>query len=288
MVKVATVSMEVAFDKQKNLEKYEQFIEDAAKENVKLIVFPEQSVQGYLKNLFSIDYDNVAYQHREAELVPEGETTHKLIQLAKQYDMYIVFGITERDSTRYDILYNSAVLVGPEGFVGTYRKIHQPGDEVHVYYPGDEFKVFDTKLGKIGLLICYDKMFPETTRELALKGAEILIMPTAWPLTAVGSEPNTDQMGMYFNLLDQTRAFENQCWFISSDIVGIHGDHDFYGHSQIVSPNGNILATCGYEEKMVIEDINVQESIVQTRSVGLMSLNLLKERHPATYTALKE
>ena len=288
MVKVSTVSMEVTFDKKKNVEKYESFIQQAAAEGSKLIGFPEQSLQGYLKNLFAIDYDNIAYQHAQAELVPEGETTKRLLELAATYNMYIVFGLTEQDPDYYDRLYNSAVLVGPEGHIGTYRKIHQPGDEVHAYYRGDEFKVFDTAIGKIGLLICYDKMFPETTRELALKGAELLIMPTAWPMMEVGGDPKTDQMGKYFNMLDETRAFENQCWFISSDIVGMHGDHDFYGHSQIVSPAGNIIATTGYEGKMVTVDIAIQEEIVKTRATGLMSLNLLKERQPQLYPMLKQ
>lgn len=287
-IKVATVSMQVEFDKQANLNKYLTFIEQAALQHVDLIVFPEQSLQGYLKNLFSLDMKNVQHQHDQAETVENGTSVRTLIEAASRYNMHIIFGMTERDDERPDILYNSAVLLGPSGHIGTYRKVHQPGDEVHVYYPGDSFPVFETSLGKIGLLICYDKMFPESTRELALKGAEILVMPTAWPLSEVGADPTLDPMGQYYDLLDSVRAFENQCWFISSDMCGIHGDHDFYGHSRIVSPIGETLAECGYEEGMTIAEIDVKKGIVSARSCDLLGLNLLKDRRPEKYAVIQE
>ncbi|GGH82517.1 putative amidohydrolase [Pullulanibacillus pueri] len=282
-IKVATVAMGVTFNKEDNLKKYLAFIEQAALQEVDLIVFPEQSLQGYLKNLFALDRDNVTYQYEQAETVPEGPSVQTVIQAAARYNMHVVFGMTERERGKPHVLYNSAVLVGPEGYIGTYRKVHQPGDEVHVYYPGKDFPVFDTSLGKIGMLICYDKMFPESTRELTLKGAELLIMPTAWPLEEVGADPKTDANGFSYDLLDRVRALENQCWFISSDMSGIHGDHDFYGHSRIVAPTGETLAECGYEEGMAVVEIDVMGEIVRSR----MSLNVLKDRHAQHYTALK-
>lgn len=191
--------------------------------------------------------------------------------------------MTERDEARADVLYNSAVLLGPDGHIGTYRKVHQPGDELHAYYPGEGFPLFDTAIGKIGLLICYDKMFPESTRELALQGAEMLVMPTAWPLSEVGADPETDPMGRHYDLLDSIRAFENQCFFISSDIIGMHGDHEFYGHSRITSPNGMSVTECGFEEGMAFAHIDIQQEIVEARSCGLLGLNLLKDRQPQKY-----
>jgi len=286
-IKVATVAMDVVFDKQVNLNKYLSFIEQAAFQGVDLIVFPEQSLQGYLKNLFSLDLDNVRYQYENAETISEGPSVDTLIQAAQKHHMHIIFGMTERDEDRPDVLYNSAVLLGPDGHIGTYRKVHQPGDEVHVYYPGEGFPVFDTAIGKIGLLICYDKMFPESTRELALQGAEILVMPTAWPLSKVGADPMTDSMGKYYDLLDSVRAFENQCWFISSDLSGIHGEHEFYGHSRIVSPDGMSVAECGFEEGMVVAELDIQQEIVQARACGLLGLNLLKDRQTDKYYVMK-
>src|ERR1700719_1477528 len=162
---LATVAMNVSFDKKKNVEKYLLFIEEAAKKGAKLIVFPEQSLQGYLKNLTGpLTIETIRYQHANAEIVPEGDTTQIMIQAAKKHNVYIIWGMTECDRDRFDVLYNTAVLVGPEGFVGSYRKVHQPLDELHVYYPGNDFPVYDTAIGKIGMLICFDKSFPESTR----------------------------------------------------------------------------------------------------------------------------
>lgn len=286
-IKVATVAMEVVFNKQDNLKKYLSFIEQAALKGVDLIVFPEQSLQGYLKNLFALDVENVKYQHDQAETIPDGPSVQSLIKAANRYNMHIIFGMTEKVTDRPGVLYNSAVLLGPSGHIGTYRKVHQPGDEVHVYYPGDQFPVFETSLGKIGLLICYDKMFPESTRELALQGAEMLVMPTAWPMEHVGADPQVDRMGEYYHLLDNVRAMENQCWFISSDISGIHGEHDFYGHSGIIDPTGTPVTTCGYEEGMVTAEMNVSQSLIAARSYELLGLNLLKDRQSEKYNVMK-
>lgn len=287
-VKVATVAMDVVFDKKENVKKYLYYIQQAARQNVDLIVFPEQSLQGYLKNLFSLDLENVRYQHENAETISNGESVQTLIQAAQDHHMHIIFGMTERDETRADVLYNTAVLLGPDGYIGRYRKVHQPGDEVHVFYPGEGFPVFETSLGKIGMLICYDKMFPESTRELALQGAQILIMPTAWPITKPGADPESDPIGQYYDLLDRVRAFENQAWFISSDMSGNHGDHEYYGHSRIVSLEGNTIAECGSTEGMAIAEINVQKEITEARSCGLLGLNLLKDRQPNKYYLSKE
>ncbi|MBM7572698.1 carbon-nitrogen hydrolase family protein [Aquibacillus albus] len=282
LVKIATVSMNVAFNKKQNLDKYLDYIKKASLEGTKLIVFPEQSLQGYLKSLHSMDLDNVNYQHKNAEVIPDGLSVQTLIRAAKEYDIYIVFGMTEKDRERQDILYNSAVLVGPEGYIGTYRKVHQPGDETHVFTPGEEFKVFSTEIGNIGLLICFDKAYPESSRELALKGADILISPTAWTMPAAG----TDQWKGYYDVLDQVRAFENQLWFISSDMCGPHGDHNYYGHSRIVDPTGATVAECGYEEGVAYAEINIREGLLQARtSLGIL-LNLIKNRKPSAYHSI--
>jgi len=285
-VTLATVCMNVVFDKKKNLEKYFRFIDEAAAKNANLIAFPEQSLQGYLHNLGQFKLETMEYQHANAEVVPEGESTQALIAKAKEKNMYIIWGMTERDKERYDVLYNAAVLVGPEGFLGVYRKVHQPLDEKHVYFDGHEWPVFDTKIGKIGMLICYDKSFPESTRELALRGAEILVMPTAWPLTTVGADYKTDYCKYLYDLYDCVRAAENQCFFISSNHVGVSGDHEFFGHSRIVGPNGRVIVETGMQEGLAVATVDVKEQIVKARTIDFLGLCQLKDRKPSTYTMI--
>jgi predicted amidohydrolase len=209
-----------------------------------------------------------------------------MIQAAKKHNVYVIWGMTERDRDRFDVLYNTSVLVGPEGFVGSYRKVHQPLDELHVYYPGNDFPVYDTAIGKIGMLICFDKSFPESTRELALRGAEILVMPTAWPMSNVGANPETDNMGYLYDLYDRVRACENGCWFISSNHIGISGDHDYYGHSQIVGPGGDIKVSTGYKEGLVLSEVDLQGEILRARTEDFVGLYMIKDRRPHAYREL--
>ena len=188
-IRVAATNVTPCFNKKKNLEKLLSMIEKAAQSQVQLIVFPEQVLQGYLPCLVGpLTSDTLRYQVEHAECVPEGNSTQAVIEAAKRYHMYVAYGMTERSKTNYGVLYNTAVLVGPEGYIGSYRKVHQPVDEKHVYYPGDKFSVFDTPIGRIGLEICVDSAFPESARELALQGAENIIHPIGRILASTGSE----------------------------------------------------------------------------------------------------
>jgi len=265
-----------------------EYIDAAAKKGAKLIVFPEQSLQGYLHNLAVFKNETMEYQHKNAEPVPGGESVQQIIKKAKETDMYIVFGMTECDpSEGPDVLYNTDVLVGPEGFIGKYRKVHQPLDELHVYRPGDGWEVYDIGFAKVGMLICYDKAFPESTRELALQGAEILIMPTAWPLSAPDADPKTDYSAYLADIFERTRAAENQCWFISSNHVGRSGDHVFFGNSRIIYPNGRVCAEIPYmQEGLVTATIDIQEEIVKARTIEFFGLCMLKDRRPSAYRHL--
>ncbi len=266
---LATVSMQVTFDKKQNLARYLYYMDRAAHIGAELLVFPEQSLQGYLHNAAQLRMDFLAYQHAQAETVPDGPSTQLLIREAQQRNLYLVWGMTEVDPDEGpDVLYNTAVLVGPEGYIGKYRKVHQPLDELHIYWPGNEWPIFETKLGRIGLLICYDKQFPEATRELALRGAHLLVMPTAWALTVAGGDPNPekDYQTYLYDLFDFTRAAENQLWFISSNQYGQAGDHDYLGRSRIVAPTGFPVAQVLYEEGMASASVDIMGGIVRGRT----------------------
>lgn len=116
---------------------------------------------------------------RQAEPAPEGKTAQRWIDLAAEYDAYIVGGYAEQDG---ELPYNSSILVGPDGYVGTHRKVHLHlwNEEKLWFEPGDEVAVFETTIGRIGMQICYDQWFPELTRIQAGKGADIIAEPTNW------------------------------------------------------------------------------------------------------------
>jgi len=279
---IATTAINVSFDKEKNLEKILYYIDEAANEGANLVVFPEASLQGYLNDLFRVERSIYDYHHENAELIPGGNSVQTIIKKAIEKNIYVVWGMIERDPDQYYILYNTSVLVGPKGFIGTYRKIHQPGDEVHIFYSGRDWPVYETSIGKIGMMICYDKSFPESSRELALKGAEILVLPTAWPLRFNGGSYESDPHTMLYDVFDIARAVENQCFFISSNHVGVSGDHEFIGKSQIVAPDGSILSTVGFKEGICYAEADIRGEIIKSNRWD--SFGWRKQRKPETYT----
>lgn len=285
-IKVASVNMEGGFDKNSNIQKLVKIIECAANEGVKLLVTPEQYVHGYLDNLAGPLTGEIIYHHRHnAELIPEGESVKIIAETAQKHQIYVVFGMTERDKITDSIIYNTAVLVGPEGYIGKYRKVHQPVDEKHIFTAGTDLPVFDTQIGKIGIGLCVDKYFPETVREMALKGAEIVCFLCAWE-GYVGEKPEHAGyiLGDKFDVLDSVRAMENQIWIITSNRVGLTNGGQYYGHSKIVDPDGYILSECGVEEELCYADINVKEEITVVHA--RVCVTMLHERTPRAYKAL--
>lgn len=279
-ITIASVTLAAFYDKARNLNNLLAWMEHAAQEGADLVVFPEQILQGYLPDTLNWNGDAVAWQMAQAEVVPQGESVLALQRQATQLGVHVVFGMTERHPERAEVLFNSAVLLGPQGLVGVYRKVHQPGDEKHVYYPGSDFPVFNTPLGRIGMLICYDKVFPESTRELALKGADIMIMPTAWGYGGDGSAGDADPMVDSYTLFGRVRALENQCWMIESNLCGTYGNLHYHGHSRIIDPLGNIIADSGSTEGMALANVEIQSAILRARSSDYLGYHFLKDYVP--------
>ncbi len=279
-ITIASVTLAAFYDKARNLNYLLAWIEHAAQEGADLVVFPEQILQGYLPDTLNWNGEAVAWQMAQAEVVPQGESVLALQRQATQLGVHVVFGMTERHPERAEVLFNSAVLLGPQGLVGVYRKVHQPGDEKHVYYPGSDFPVFNTPLGRIGMLICYDKVFPESTRELALKGADIMIMPTAWGYGGDGSAGDADPMVDSYTLFGRVRALENQCWMVESNLCGTHGNLHYHGHSRIIDPLGNIIADSGSTEGMALANVEIQSAILRARSSDYLGYHFLKDYVP--------
>ncbi len=171
--------------------------------------------------------------HKElAETIP-GPSTNEIIALARDLDVYIIFGMPEKDEKNPDTLYISSVVTGPEGLLGAYRKLHLAPlprfTESLCFSPGNEIPVFKTRYGIIGVLICYDfYFFPELARIMALKGANLLVNTSA----------STTGPGKPYFLVQQTgsRATENCVYAASANLVGKEQSNSYYGHSVIAGP----------------------------------------------------
>ena len=290
MVKLAAVSC--ASDprnKQANLDKMVEWCTKAAEQGVNMIVFPEDHLTGLgvgELGMTAYNAEDKMYWAHNAELVPEGPSTQKMIEVAKQFDMYICWGMSERDPNRASILHNCSVLVGPEGFVGKYRKVHLPLCERLWVTPGTDFPVFDTKWGKVGLMTCFDKMYPEAARCLAVKGAEIILCGTGWP-NLTQSEDDPDHKA--YLTFTPARALENQIVWVEAT-TGDAADAPvkmFEGHSMIWGPNAQqLLAMTGFGEDMAVAEIDLQEEIFHARFVDLQGSTLLEDRVPSAYWPL--
>jgi predicted amidohydrolase len=279
--------MHCSHDKESNLTKYEEFISEAAKKRVRLVVFPEVSVQGYLtRRGDAVSPEVVAqleYYWREAEPVP-GPTTARIGRLAREYGMVIQIGMAEVNHQGTS-LYNSAVILGADGVIGVYRKVHNRR-EYPIFRSGNRFPVFDTPVGRIGAFICADLGFPECMRALALEGAEILTMSTAFPMS--GNDPENDYLGHTYEIQAEAAAMANQVWIVQSNQVmrpAKEGAENYYGHSRIVSCDGLVVASCGYEEALVVAEVNARDGIRRQRS---LHGDRLQQRCPELYGVLSD
>ena len=167
-------------DKEATLAKIEANVREAAAQGVDLVVFPEEALVGCgACEVCRSGASHCDYHHDLAETVP-GPSTERIAELARELDLYVVFGLVERDPEDAEVLYNAAAVVGPDGIQGTYRKLHLGSlpwvTEGVTFRPGNALPVFETRFGPIGVIICYDFWFnPELTRLMALKGARVIV-----------------------------------------------------------------------------------------------------------------
>jgi predicted amidohydrolase len=287
---LGAVSMHCSHDFESNLRKYREFIEEAAQRGVDLLVFPEVSLHGYLMGKRDLGSPEMAEQLRYfrsvAEPVP-GPTTRILQEYAARHNMLIQAGMAER-AMEGNVVYNSAVLVGPTGVLGVFRKLHNQF-EWPVFSPGDHLSVFPTPLGKIGMFICYDLCFPEVIRAFALQGATIASMTTAWPMQ--GEDPESDYYGYAFDLLSRANALSNQMWMVCANQVHrppMEGCPNYYGHARVIAPTGKIVAEIGHEEGLVTATVDLFEEIERARTQEFFGLNLLQDRRPEFYGMLAQ
>lgn len=211
----------------RNLQQSLNLALEAVQGGANLIVLPELANTGYM-----FETRKEAFEH--AELIPEGPSVQKWISFAQQHQVYLVAGLAEKDGMR---LYDSAVLLGPEGFIGKYRKAHLWNLEKLWFTPGDlGFPVFETAIGRIGLLICWDIWFPEVPRLLSQQGADIICSLNNWVWTP---EPLFDEMGRCMaSYLTMTAAHVNNVFIAAANRVGTDRGERFLGCSVIAGTNG--------------------------------------------------
>ncbi|EFC80617.1 carbon-nitrogen hydrolase family protein [Parafrankia sp. EUN1f] len=250
-------------------------IDAARQRGVDLLVLPEAALGGYLHTLPPGGAD-LAPDGGPPALDPDGPEIARLVTLAQ--DMVVCAGYTERDGP---YRYNSAVCVHGDGVLGRHRKVHQPLGEGLVFEAGRSFTAFDSPLGRMGMMICYDKAFPEAGRSLALADAAIIACLSAWPISSTlpAQEVGDDRSLHRFNLYDQVRALENQVVWVASNQTGAFGSLRFVGNAKVVHPDGSVLATTGTAEGQAVTTIDVTEALRQARG----GMNLLADRRAATY-----
>ena len=241
-------------DKAENLTKIEKTVIKAKKQAADLVIFPELSLTGYVVR------DQI---YELAETIP-GPSTKVIENIAKKTKAHIVFGMPELSEKTQATIYNAAVLVGPEGFIGKYRKMYLPThsvfEEKRYFRPGHQAAVFDTELGKIGLIICYDIFFPEVSRLTRLKGAQMIVCISASPAVRRA----------FFETLTVARAIENTAFLAYVNLVGIEDGLQFWGGSRLVGPNGKVLVQAKYDDEDLVmcdvdyADIRPVETFVPT------------------------
>ncbi|MEH7125842.1 carbon-nitrogen hydrolase family protein [Bacillus sp. JJ1773] len=245
--KVGVVQMScVLGDKAANMEKVMLYIKQAIDQGAKLIVLPE---------LFSTGYCVEDLDIKLAETL-NGETISKLLNVSQENDIYIAGAIIEKGN-EHGMLFDTAFLVGPEGLVGHHRKIHLWNGEKDRFLKGDDYSVFQTKLGSIGLQVCYEIGFPEGARIQALKGADLVLYPSAFGLPRLYA----------WEIASRARALENGIFIIAANRAGRDKNVVFAAHSKIISPNGSVVVTAGEEEGIIVGEVNLDYVAQQRKEI---------------------
>src|SRR2546425_5125021 len=269
LVAAAQIEPKLA-EPERNLEACLARLEEAAAAGAELLVLPECAIPGYM-------FESAEEALPLAEEVP-GPSSEVLERESRRLGMHVVCGLLERDG---DALRNAAVLVGPDGLIGTYRKTHLPFLGVDRFVvPGDELRVYETPLGRIGIEICYDLRFPEVTRTLALKGADIVAHPTNFPMAAK----------VQTEVITLARAAENRVYLLTANRVGKERWGEFCGWSQIVDPFGKRLAEAGEtEEALLVAGVELGKGRGKEQVIpGEYELYLFGHRRPRLYRAPPE
>lgn len=258
LIKIACCQIEPHVgQKEENVDKTIRFAEEAANHGAHIILLPELANTGYV------------FETREeafglAEVVPGGETYSRWEEFARDCGVYLVAGIAEREGSQ---LYNSSVLIGPDGYIGSYRKLHLWNREKLFFEPGDlGLPVFHTPLGCMAMYVCYDMWFPEITRIYALQGVDLILNVTNW---VAGSEAERDSR--VTEAVCVANAHLSSIFIAAADRIGVERGQPFLGRSMIASPTGEVIAgPASFDgEEIIYAECNLSEARTRKRRTRL-------------------
>jgi predicted amidohydrolase len=285
-IKIAVAQIDIALaDRERNLARMIQVLEETAAGGAKLTVFPEAALAGYC-------FDSLDEARPHAEPIP-GPSTRRMSDVCRKLGCHVVYGLLEAEALTpspspireegSNRVFNACVLVGPDGVVGTYRKVHLPFLGVDRFTtPGDRpFAVHEAAGMRIGMNICYDGGFPEPARVLTLLGADLVVLPTNWP-------PGAECMA---GCVVNARAMENNIYYAACDRVGDERGFHFIGQSKICGPSGAVLAEAAHDREAILyAEIDVakarQKRIV--RRANLHEIDRIRDRRPEMYGPIVE
>ena len=270
---IACVQSDVTFaNVSANLDRTLRLIERAGEKGADLVVMPECMLSGY------------AFDSREQALPNalslDDQAFNTIAQAAAKYQLMVTLGFLEIDGNK---LYNAAALVGPDGPLGNYRKVHLPHLGIDRFVDRGDIPYRPIKTGdvNIGLAICYDSSFPEPMRILALEGADIVALGTNWPIAAIHTA----------NIVPPARSMENHYFFVAANRVGEENGFAFCGRSSICGPDGVILAKSEDEsETMLLAEVNVADARNKRieRTKGAHIIDRFADRVPEFYRGLDQ
>lgn len=270
-LRIAAVQMTPRIgDLSRNRHEILRSMREARVNGARLVAFPECALSGYC-------FENAVEAIESAEPIP-GPSTQRVAAACAELKIWSIFGLVEREGDR---IYNSCVLIGPEGVVASYRKVHLPFLGLDRFVaPGDRpFAVHDADGVKLGMHICYDGSFPETGRVLTLLGAELLVLPTNWP---THSECAAEHM-------IATRAMENVVYAMAVNRVGEERGFRFVGRSSIFDPNGRKLAFASADKEEILY-ADIEPALARTKRLirvpGKHEIDRIADRRPECYEAI--
>jgi len=258
-----------------NFERALAAMDTATADGAKLLVFGEVYLNGY---------ETGALGHKYVVAEREDDPwVEQLIEEARSRDIHILMGATTHKGSFPGDLYNSVLVIGPSGLIGVYSKTHvaaftfdggRVAAEKAYWSPGFELPVFDTPLGRIGVEICYDIMFPEVARTLALKGAELIVNVSA---AVCGFEETWDHLLF-------ARSVENSVWYLHVSVVGLQKDFELFGGSRLFSPSGETIAEAPRREEAVLVTSVSRAALLEARGTTHTFYN----RNPRLYAPITD
>jgi predicted amidohydrolase len=253
-VRVAGAAAHFGRDLDAAMHRIEAIVRHSRRAGVRLIVLPHGTLGGSGADAPPDDLP---------QSFPTGDAIFDELR-ALAGELILCFGYSERDGSRR---FHSAVCLTGDGVLGRQRKVHLRKHEVPWYSAGDSFNAFDTPIGRIGMLIDYDKTFPEAARSLAVDGASVIASLSAWPasVTQRTSQLTSDRQTRLFDLYDVARAAENQLFVVSANQTGGLGELRFLGHAKVVDPAGQQLARTGPKAGLATTEIDIEGELSRAR-----------------------